>query len=60
MFTFSHSAPEAQLHPAEERESCGNPESQRNGRDTRASEQVHDRQQQEAQANRDVPPSPVS
>jgi len=39
-----HSTPEAELHPAEKRESCRNRDPHGDGRDTCALEQVHDRQ----------------
>jgi len=53
------STPEAQLHPAEKCESRGNRKSQRDVRQTRTLQQVHNCQQRKAQTDAQVPPSPV-
>jgi len=54
------STPEAEPHPAEKHESCGNRDPQHNRHQTGSLENVHDRRQQEAQTDGRVPPPPVS
>ena len=52
-------APEAELHPAEHGESRGHRDAQHDGRQACSMQQVDDRQQYEAHADAQVPPSPV-
>jgi hypothetical protein len=54
------STPKVELHPAEKHETHRNHDPQRNGRQTCPLEQMYNSQQQEAQTDTQVPPSPVS
>lgn len=53
------SAPEAELHPAQQHESHGDQDAKRYGPQTSAEQFVDDCQQEEAQTNTEIPPAPV-